>query len=192
MNREHPFDSIESAHEFVALCAKVVHETKHDIDTDIQREMSSNVSRRLDALQIVAYKLETLEPHLTKSRRILNDLRSLRRLLFEERASGALAVRPKSIGIAKAETSPSPSPEVSRSGVSPDNAVARHARVCATARKRALSSSRDGHARSLEAADAVPWYIRPDFKANDERKSRDEPNLRAATLKASKAPGQVL
>jgi len=24
MNREHPFDSIESAHEFVALCAKVV------------------------------------------------------------------------------------------------------------------------------------------------------------------------
>jgi hypothetical protein len=45
--------------------------------------MSSNVSRRLDALQIVAHKLETLELHLTKSRRILNDLRFLRRLLLE-------------------------------------------------------------------------------------------------------------
>jgi len=173
MNCDLPFNSIESAHEFVALLAKVALEAKCDIDTDIQREMSSNVSRRLDALQIVVYKLETLEPHLTKSRRILNDLRSLRRLLFEERASGALTVRPKSIGIAKAETSPSPSPEVSRSGGSPDKPVARHARVCAMARKRALSSSRDGHARNLEAADAVPWYIRPHFKANDERKSRE-------------------
>jgi hypothetical protein len=171
MNPDLPFDSIESAHQFVALYAKVVLETKHDIDTDIQREMSSNVSRRLDALLIVAYKLETLELHLTKSRRILNDLRSLRRLLFEERASGALAVRPKSIGIAKAETSPRPSPEVSRSGVSPDN-MARQASICATVRKRALSSPRDAHANNVEAADAVPWYTRRTSNLSTRAKSR--------------------
>jgi len=61
MNCDLPFNSIESAHEFVALLAKVALEAKCDIDTDIQREMSSSVSRRLDALQIVVYKLKTLE-----------------------------------------------------------------------------------------------------------------------------------
>jgi hypothetical protein len=143
MNREHPFDSIESAHEFVALLAEVALEAKCDIDTDIERETSSNVSRRLEALQIVAYKLGTLEHLLTKSRRILNDLRSLRRLLFEERTSGALAVRPRPVGIAEAETSPSPSSEAGRSDVSPESPVARHQSICPTVRKRALSPSRD-------------------------------------------------
>jgi len=89
MNPELPFDSIESAHEFVGLFVRAVLESKRDIDADIQREMGSNVPRRLEALQIVAYKLEALELYLTKSRRILNDLRSLRRLLFEERTGGA-------------------------------------------------------------------------------------------------------
>jgi hypothetical protein len=59
MNRELPFDSIESAHEFVALFAQVVLETKREIQADIQREMRSGFSRRLQALQIIAYLLST-------------------------------------------------------------------------------------------------------------------------------------
>ena len=101
MHPELPFDSIESAHEFVALLTKVACETKGDIDADIQREMSPNASRRVEALRIVAHKLGTLELHLTQTRRILNDLRSLRRLLFEERSTGTPVVRPKSSGTAK-------------------------------------------------------------------------------------------
>jgi len=162
MNPELPFDSIESAHEFVGLFVKAVLESKRDIDADIQREMGSNVPRRLEALQIVAYKLDALELYLTKSRRILNDLRSLRRLLFEERASGAQALRPKSSAITKPDASGSPSPEVSGSGVAPENAVAPHASVCAAVRKRAVSSSRDPHP-NVVAADA--WYIRSEFKS---------------------------
>ena len=82
-----PFDSIESAHGFVSMFSDSVAEAKREIETDIQREVTSNAPRRLDALRLAAYNLEKLEVHLNKSRRILNDLRSLRRLLFEERAA---------------------------------------------------------------------------------------------------------
>jgi len=58
--------------------------------------------------------MEKLEMHMNKSRRILNDLRSLRRLLFEERMA-----EPKSIVDGKTQTplptSPSGSPQMSPS-----------------------------------------------------------------------------
>jgi hypothetical protein len=41
--------------------------------------------------------VEKLEFHMSKSQRILNDLRSIRRLLLEERTAGALAVQTRSI-----------------------------------------------------------------------------------------------
>jgi hypothetical protein len=115
MDYEVPFDSIASAHEFVNLLVQVVLETRHDLEADIQREISASFSRRLEALQITAYKLQTLEFHLKKSRCLLNDLRSLRRLLVGKLADGEAAVRPKSMGIAKAAASSSiPSSKVSR------------------------------------------------------------------------------
>jgi hypothetical protein len=82
-----PFDSIESAHEFIALLAETVREAKRDVEADVQRESTSESPRRLDALRTTLYSMEKLELHMNKSRRILNDLRSLRRLLFEERAT---------------------------------------------------------------------------------------------------------
>jgi hypothetical protein len=90
-----PFDSIESAHDFIGLFSDSVAGAKRDIETDIQRELTSNAPRRLDALRLAAYNLEKLEEHLNKSRRILNDLRSLRRLLFEERAATRPLASPK-------------------------------------------------------------------------------------------------
>jgi hypothetical protein len=81
-----PFDSIESAHEFITLLAQTIYEVKLDIEADIEREQTSNLPRRLDALRMVVYTLEKLELHMNRSRRALNDLRTLRRLLFEERA----------------------------------------------------------------------------------------------------------
>ena len=149
MNPEVPFDSVESAHEFVTILAQVVVETKRDIDVDIQLEISSSkFPRRLKALQIVENKMRALESHLEKIRRIFNDLRSLRRLLFGER------------------TTPSTSPpsEVSRSGVPPESTVARPASIRATVRKRTLSSWRDAHARNPGVAGAGPWYVRRDRK----------------------------
>jgi hypothetical protein len=97
MNREpgSPFESIESAHEFVALLADAVAEAKRDITADVQREANSQFPRRLEALHITLYSLEKLEIHMNTSRRILNDLRTIRRLLLQERSLDAATVAPK-------------------------------------------------------------------------------------------------
>ena len=49
--------------------------------------MRNRAVRRQEALRLVAHNLSQLSVHITKSRRILNDLRTLRRLLLEERRS---------------------------------------------------------------------------------------------------------
>ncbi len=81
---ETPFDGIESAHEFLGLLSQCVGEAKVEIDGHVAREISQP-SRRLDALRIAQYKLEKLQEHVDRSVRLLNDLRSLRRLVFEDR-----------------------------------------------------------------------------------------------------------
>jgi hypothetical protein len=99
-----PFDTIENAHEFMTLLAQTVFETKLEIEADVARESSSNYPRRTEALKLALYTLTRLEFHMDRSRRILNDLRTLRRLLFEERTLTALTARPKANGKARAET----------------------------------------------------------------------------------------
>jgi hypothetical protein len=81
-----PFDSIEGAQEYLALLREAVEEAKQTAGTDIDAETKSKSSRRLDALRLVWFKLEKLELHVKASCRLLNDLRSLRRLLLEERS----------------------------------------------------------------------------------------------------------
>jgi hypothetical protein len=67
-------------------------------------ESNSNFPRRVEALKLALYTLIKLEFHMQRSGRVLNDLRSLRRLLFEERTVTALTARPLVNGKAKAET----------------------------------------------------------------------------------------
>lgn len=93
-----PFDTIESAQEFLALLREAVDEAKHNVDTDILEEVESRTPRRLDALRLVSFKLEKLEQNMKASCRLLNDLRTLRRLLLEERSESAAATH----GLAKA------------------------------------------------------------------------------------------
>jgi len=83
--RETPFDSIESAYEYIDLLVHAVGDVRVDVDAEIERAGNEEASRRRHALQLVAYKLLKLENHVTVTRRILNDLRTLRRLLLEER-----------------------------------------------------------------------------------------------------------
>jgi hypothetical protein len=82
---ETPFDSIEGAHEYVGLLADAIAEAEAAIQEDIVLMQGQGAPRRIQALHVVAFKLEKLRNHITSSRRILNDLRSLRRLLLEER-----------------------------------------------------------------------------------------------------------
>jgi hypothetical protein len=84
-----PFDTIESAQEFLALLREAVDDAKSNADADIVAEMDARSSRRVDALRLVVYKLDKLEQHIKSSCRLLNDLRTLRRLLLEERSESA-------------------------------------------------------------------------------------------------------
>jgi hypothetical protein len=80
---EGPFDSIESAHDFMDVLASTILEAINDLKHDQERELPG--SRRAQAVELAMFKLKTLSLHVHKSRRELNDLRTIRRLLFEER-----------------------------------------------------------------------------------------------------------
>jgi hypothetical protein len=90
---ETPFDSIESSHQYVALLTQAIEEAKRDVEGDIAMAMADRADRRREALQLVLYNLTKLESHMGASRRILNDLRTLRRLLLDERALREAAAR---------------------------------------------------------------------------------------------------
>ena len=83
---ETPFDNIEGSHEYVAMLADAVDEARRDVEAEIAAAERERADRRKEALLLVSYNLAKLNLHITTSRRILNDLRSLRRLLLAERA----------------------------------------------------------------------------------------------------------
>ena len=90
-----PFDSVESAHEYVHLLEEAIAEAKRDVVADLAAASASQPDRRVEAQRLVHYKLEKLEQQLHNSSRLLNDLRSLRRLLFDERTAADAAPRAK-------------------------------------------------------------------------------------------------
>jgi formiminotetrahydrofolate cyclodeaminase len=81
-----PFDSVENAQQYVRLLIEAITEAKNDIATDLGAATAAKSERRVQALQIVQFKLDRLEQHLNTSSRLLNDLRTLRRLLLDERS----------------------------------------------------------------------------------------------------------
>jgi hypothetical protein len=81
-----PFDSIEGAQEYLKLLSQAIGETQQAIAADVIAPTHGGLNRRVEAIRLVLYKLEKLDQHVTAGRRILNDLRTLRRLLMEERA----------------------------------------------------------------------------------------------------------
>ena len=83
---ETPFDNIESSHEYVSLLAEAVEVALAEVEADITMAGTDGADRRIEALQLVLFKMNKLKGHMTSSRRILNDLRTLRRLLLEERS----------------------------------------------------------------------------------------------------------
>ena len=86
---ETPFDNIDSSHEYVAMLADAIEEAKQEVESEIAAAEQVSAERRKEALLLVQYNLGKLELHIRHSRRILNDLRILRRLLLSERGASA-------------------------------------------------------------------------------------------------------
>jgi hypothetical protein len=89
--RENPFDSIESAYQYLNLLRQQVCEVREHLFEDVV--LGEGETRRVDAVRLVDYKLTQLADHLAVGARILNDLRALRRLLLADRDESAQAVR---------------------------------------------------------------------------------------------------
>ncbi|MDP9054827.1 MAG: hypothetical protein M3N93_11090 [Acidobacteriota bacterium] len=83
---ETPFDNIESSHEYVLLLAEAIETALAEVEADLALAGADGADRRKEALQLVLFNLNKLKAHMTSSGRILNDLRTLRRLLLEERS----------------------------------------------------------------------------------------------------------
>ena len=82
---ETPFDNIEGSHEYVAMLAEALDEARRDVEAELAAAEHDRADRRKEALLLVSFNLAKLNLHITSSRRILNDLRTLRRLLLKER-----------------------------------------------------------------------------------------------------------
>jgi len=82
------FESIESAQEYFELLAEVVLESQKVVQTDIQEKADSGSARHVEALRLIGFKLERLSSQIKTSRRILNDLRMLRRVVYQGNGAG--------------------------------------------------------------------------------------------------------
>ncbi|HEY1183295.1 MAG TPA: hypothetical protein VGE89_03855 [Bryobacteraceae bacterium] len=98
---ETPFDNIESSHEYVALLAEALDEARREVEAEIALAERESAERRKEALLLVSYSLAKLNLHITASRRLLNNLRTLRRLLLAER--GLPAEREKEVAANESE-----------------------------------------------------------------------------------------
>jgi len=80
-----PFDSIEGSHQYVSLLAEAIDEAAAGLEEEIASAVAERAARREQALRLAAFKLARLAEHVKASRVLLNDLRTLRRLLRQER-----------------------------------------------------------------------------------------------------------
>src|SRR5688500_4648666 len=78
---ENQFDSLKSAVRYLAVLSAELEEAQHGVHDRVGRAKPADAARRVDALQPVAYKRDQLRHRRKGSRRALNDLRMLRRIL---------------------------------------------------------------------------------------------------------------
>jgi hypothetical protein len=82
-----PFDTIESAQEFMNVLAATVLDVMKELGEARRQAVEEGEDRRARAIDLAQFKLKTLGCYVHKSRRALNDLRILRRLILNERLS---------------------------------------------------------------------------------------------------------
>jgi hypothetical protein len=91
---ERPFDSIESAQAFMDILAWTILDVMTELGSDHQIALREAQERRARAIALAIFKLKTLGCYVHKSRRALKDLRTLRRLILNERPASERVVGP--------------------------------------------------------------------------------------------------
>ncbi len=80
-----PFDSIESAQDFMQVLAETILDAMKELVREQEVALRTGEQRRAQAAELALFKLKMLACYVHKSRRALNDLRMLRRLILNER-----------------------------------------------------------------------------------------------------------
>ena len=93
-----PFHSIESAQEFLALLGETIDDALDEVQQELTACAMRQQPRQVDAWRIVLFTTKKLGTHVAASRRLLNDLRTLRNLLH------------RNISAPTADRNPQPSP----------------------------------------------------------------------------------
>jgi len=78
---EEPFQSIESAHDFMLVLETVIVDAQGELQRMLDDANSASDDRRKEAVRLALFKISQLDTHTRKSRRILNDLGLIRSLL---------------------------------------------------------------------------------------------------------------
>jgi hypothetical protein len=82
-NKPTPFDTIESALEFLQLLQIESAKAKQEVTSLMEQDQAAS-ARLEEAFRLVIYKLSQLNSHIESSQRVLHDLRALRTLLLRE------------------------------------------------------------------------------------------------------------
>lgn len=82
-NQTTPFDTIESALEFLQLLQIESAKARQEVESLMEQDKIVS-PRREEAFRLVVYKLSQLNSHVESSQRVLHDLRALRTLLLRE------------------------------------------------------------------------------------------------------------
>jgi len=80
-----PFDSLDSALEYMTLLGESIDEAMAEVQRDLATARGHEELRTVQALELAQFKMKQLSTYVQRSQRALNDLRTLRRLLLEER-----------------------------------------------------------------------------------------------------------
>jgi hypothetical protein len=86
MTGEGPFSTIESAHEFLGILGEQIDEALAEARLELSACTEAQ-GRRIEAWQLAVYTMTKLSTHVTTSRRLMNDLRTLRNLLHRHTAA---------------------------------------------------------------------------------------------------------
>ena len=76
-----PFESIESALEFMVLLEAVIEEAAEELQGTLEK---ATTERYGNGVRLALYKIGQLSSHVQKSRRILNDLTLIRSVLVTD------------------------------------------------------------------------------------------------------------
>ena len=73
-----PFDTIESAHDFLVLLGEAIGEAIDEAGREVSTSAARQNPERLNAWRLALYKMETLSSDVAHSRKLMTELQTLR------------------------------------------------------------------------------------------------------------------